>query len=74
MSNLGEFTGTVKWFNESKGYGFASRDGHEKDVFIHAGSVRRSGLDASTLQEGDELRFDLEDGPKGLKAVNISRI
>lgn len=74
MSNLGEFTGTVKWFNEAKGYGFASRDGHEKDVFIHAGELRKSGVDASTLQEGDEVRFDISETPRGAKAVNLSRI
>ena len=72
--SIGAYTGVVKWYDATKGYGFIGRDGGEKDVFLHAGALRRSGLDASTIQEGDELRYDLETGEKGAKAVNISRI
>lgn len=75
MSTIGAYTGKVKWFNADKGYGFIGRDGGDgKDVFLHAGALRRAGLDSSTFSEGDEVRFDLEEGPKGAKAVNISRI
>ncbi len=74
MSTIGAYTGKVKWFNCGKGYGFLSCDGRDTDVFLHAGAVRRAQLDAETLQEGDEMRFDIEEGGKGAKAVNLSRI
>lgn len=61
-------TGTVKWFNESKGYGFiAQEDG--ADVFVHFRSIQGSGY--KTLQEGQSVTFDVEDGKKGLQATNV---
>lgn len=63
-------TGTVKWFNESKGYGFvAPQDGGE-DVFVHYSSIQGSGF--KTLIEGQQVDFDVERGPKGLQAVNVT--
>ncbi|MBI5140844.1 MAG: cold-shock protein [Nitrospirae bacterium] len=63
--------GTVKWFNESKGYGFiASKDGG--DVFVHYSSIQGDGF--KTLAEGDSVKFETEQGPKGLKAVNVVRV
>lgn len=63
-------TGTVKWFNESKGYGFiAPQDGGE-DVFVHYSSIQGSGF--KTLAEGQQVDFDAERGPKGLQAVNVN--
>jgi CspA family cold shock protein len=63
-------TGTVKWFNESKGYGFvAPQDGGE-DVFVHYSSIQGSGF--KTLAEGQHVDFDVECGPKGLQAVNVT--
>lgn len=60
--------GTVKWFNESKGYGFiTAEDG--TDVFVHYSSIQGDGF--KTLAEGDSVSFDTEDGTKGLKAVNV---
>ena len=60
--------GTVKWFNESKGFGFISRDDGD-DVFVHYSSISGNGF--KTLLEGDAVSFELEEGPKGLKAVNV---
>jgi CspA family cold shock protein len=63
--------GTVKWFNESKGFGFiTSEDG--SDVFVHYSSIQGNGF--KSLAEGDAVSFDTEKGPKGLKAVNVSKV
>jgi CspA family cold shock protein len=60
--------GTVKWFNESKGYGFIStEDG--SDVFVHYASIQGNGY--KSLNEGDSVSFDIEDSPKGRRAVNV---
>ena len=62
--------GTVKWFNESKGFGFISSEGGE-DVFVHYSSIAGDGF--KTLIEGDSVSFEVEEGPKGLKAVNVTK-
>ena len=64
-------TGTVKWFNASKGYGFIARDGGE-DVFVHQSAIQSAGY--RTLEEGQRVEFDLESGAKGPKAVNVKAI
>jgi len=61
-------TGTVKWFNESKGFGFISQEEGE-DVFVHFRSITGTGF--KTLTEGQQVTFDIEDGPKGLQAANV---
>jgi CspA family cold shock protein len=62
--------GTVKWFNESKGFGFITcEDG--SDVFVHYSSISGNGF--KSLAEGDSVSFDTEKGPKGLKAVNVTK-
>lgn len=61
--------GTVKWFNPEKGYGFIARKDGE-DVFVHQSSIQAEGY--RTLQEGQQVEFDIEQGPKGLKAVNVT--
>jgi len=62
--------GTVKWFNESKGFGFITcEDG--SDVFVHYSSISGNGF--KTLAEGDSVSFETEKGPKGLKAVNVTK-
>jgi len=63
-------TGTVKWFNPTKGYGFIQPDDGSKDVFVHISAVERSGI--GNLQEGQKLSFDIERGQQGkTSAVNL---
>ena len=61
--------GTVKWFNESKGFGFLSQEDGD-DVFVHYSSIQSSGF--KSLSEGQSVEFDVQDGPKGLQAVNVT--
>jgi CspA family cold shock protein len=61
-------TGTVKWFNASKGYGFIGRD-NGPDVFVHYTAIQSDGY--RTLQEGQRVEFVVEKGPKGLQAANV---
>ncbi len=63
--------GKVKWFNEAKGYGFIMRETGE-DVFVHFKAIAGDGF--KTLKEGEEVQFDVEQGPKGLQAKNVTRL
>ncbi|MFN3593907.1 MAG: cold-shock protein [Thiobacillaceae bacterium] len=62
-------TGTVKWFNDSKGFGFISPEGGGDDLFAHFSAIQGSGF--KTLKEGQRVSFDVTRGPKGLQAANI---
>ncbi len=62
--------GTVKWFNESKGFGFIEQESG-KDVFVHYSAISGSGF--KTLNEGDKVQFEIVDGPKGPAAANVSK-
>ena len=61
--------GTVKWFNDSKGFGFITVDGQSKDVFVHHTAIQMKGF--RTLKEGEAVYYDLLQGTKGLQAVNV---
>ncbi len=62
--------GTVKWFNESKGFGFITPDDGSKDIFVHFSAIAGEGF--RTLAEGQQVTFDVEEGPKGPQAQNVT--
>lgn len=63
--------GTVKWFNDAKGYGFISREQGE-DLFVHFSAISGDGF--KSLAEGDRVEFEVTSGPKGLQATNVIRV
>ena len=64
--------GTVKWFNDAKGYGFITREGGQADVFVHFSAIQAGGF--RSLQEGQQVQFDVVQGPKGLQAENVTPV
>jgi cold shock protein len=73
INNRGEqmATGTVKWFNDAKGYGFITPDDGSEDLFAHFSAINMSGF--KTLKEGQKVSFDVVQGPKGKQASNIQK-
>lgn len=67
MANVS--TGTVKWFNDAKGYGFITPDGGGQDLFAHFKEIQGSGF--RSLKEGQKVEFEIREGPKGLQAADI---
>ena len=65
-------TGTVKWFNNDKGFGFITPDEGGKDLFVHHSSINGSGF--RTLADGARVSYESEDGPKGPKAINVEQL
>ncbi len=66
---MSKLTGTVKWFNEQKGFGFINQDNGGEDVFVHFRAILSDGF--KTLKEGQKVTFETEQGPKGLQALNV---
>lgn len=64
--------GTVKWFNEVKGFGFISPESGGKDCFVHQSAIKGEGF--RTLAEGEKVEYDVVDGPKGPAAENVSKV
>lgn len=64
--------GTVKWFNSEKGYGFITRKVQGDDIFVHYKAIVGEGR--KDLNDGDNVQFNVENGPKGMQAVNVSKI
>jgi CspA family cold shock protein len=65
-------TGTVKWFNDAKGFGFITPDDGSKDLFVHFSAIQASGF--KTLKEADKVQYDVEQSPKGPRAANIKQV
>jgi CspA family cold shock protein len=65
-------TGTVKWFNDTKGYGFITLDDGSKDCFVHHSAIQGNGF--KSLNEGDRVQFDVVQGQKGPAAENVTKI
>ena len=65
------YTGTVKWFDDKKGFGFIARPEGD-DVFVHYSAVQGAGF--KTLSEGEQVEFEVIDGPRGQKAVNVTKL
>ena len=64
--------GTIKWFSDQKGYGFITSEGGKKDVFVHYSALQGEGF--KTLAEGEQVSFDITDGPKGEQATNVVKL
>jgi len=64
--------GTVKWFNDAKGYGFISRSSDGRDVFVHYSSIQGDGF--RTLNQGQQVEYEENEGPKGLFALRVSKL
>ena len=71
MQNGDRVTGTVKWFNDAKGYGFIQREGGP-DVFVHFSAIQGKGF--KSLAENDKVEFRIAQGPKGLQALDVTKV
>ena len=65
-------TGSIKWFNDAKGFGFITQEDNNEDVFVHFSAIQSTGF--RSLSEGQKVSFETETGPKGLQAINVTTI
>ncbi len=65
-------TGSIKWFNDAKGFGFITQEDNNEDVFVHFSAIQSTGF--KSLSEGQQVSFETETGPKGLQAINVTAI
>ncbi len=65
-------TGSIKWFNDAKGFGFITQEDNNEDVFVHFSAIQSTGF--KSLSEGQQVSFETETGPKGLQAINVTTI
>ena len=72
MAETEKKQGTVKWFNDAKGYGFITAAGGGKDVFVHHTAVQMEGF--RSLAEGQQVEYEVTDGPKGPQAANVRKV
>lgn len=70
LGDVAKLTGTVKWFNDAKGFGFITPDNGGEDLFAHFSSIQMNGF--KTLKEGQKVSFEIAQGPKGKQALNIT--
>jgi CspA family cold shock protein len=69
---MARITGTVKWFNDAKGFGFINREDGQKDVFVHFSAIKGDGF--KTLAEGDKVEFEVVQGQKGAQAADVRKV
>lgn len=74
MDNATQFTGKVKWFSNAKGFGFITNDNDQQDVFVHFSSIKEDNGKYRTLNEGQKVKFQIEQAEKGFKANNVEVI
>jgi CspA family cold shock protein len=71
-TNSKRIAGTVKWFNDAKGFGFITPDNGQKDCFVHYSAINANGF--KSLAEGDHVEFEITEGAKGPQAANVSKV
>jgi len=69
-----QYTGTVKWFNSEKGFGFIQFDNGQKDIFVHFSEVKKEGYGRVSLEDGQKVSFEIGEGPKGEVAKNVTEV
>ncbi|MEA3354698.1 MAG: cold-shock protein [Campylobacterota bacterium] len=69
-----QYNGTIKWFNDEKGFGFIQMEDGSKDLFVHFSQVNKSGYGRVSLEDGQKVTFEIGEGQKGEQAVNVTAV